>query len=145
MTCHLKFPQITCPKRNSHLNFRHSHNDRNHSIVELPGQGHMLRQRPSSALPAGNRNHSSKDPSISATAHPDQLSRDTQQDFQAKSQRRSSEDSLVKSMLSDPDLEGEPLKLLRTMEAFWKVSYNIAALKCIYTQVLSAKPLFPLG
>ena len=54
-------------------------------------------------------------------AHQGQVLESVQKISRSRMDRRDDEQSLTRLMLSDPDLEGDPLKLLRTSEAFWKV------------------------
>lgn len=70
---------------------------------------------------AKHRTRTSESTACSATAQPDQLQRKDREETTLRRQRQKMDEGLARSMLSDPDLEGEPLKLLRPMEAFWKV------------------------
>lgn len=60
--------------------------------------------------------------SKNATAQPEELVGSTKHAFKPSLPQEDSAGSLARQMLSDPDLEGEPLKLLRVSEAFWKVN-----------------------
>ena len=74
----------------------------------------------------------------SATAQSDQLYKSDRKGTDSRQSKLKMEESIAKRMLSDPDLEGEPLKLLRTMEAFWKAGLQMLV-SC--TPFLSSVPL----
>ena len=59
--------------------------------------------------------------SKSATVLPEQNAEQMRGQEASKARSNTDKISVTQQMLSNPDLEDEPLKLLRTSEAFWKV------------------------
>ena len=122
MTCHSALPVVVaCPKQALTLCADKTLKKRVLDIEPCQIASRSICRRKSHKTLAKLRSRTSDSTTRSATTQPDQLHR---ADCEGAAFRRSKlkmEESLARSMLSDPDLEGEPLKLLRTMEAFWKV------------------------
>ena len=68
-------------------------------------------------------------------AHQGQVLESVQKKSRSRMDRRDGEESLTRLMLSNPDLEGDPLKLLRTSEAFWKVFYLLNSFQNWHSKV----------